>query len=126
MTDDAAIVRLGLRTYRGARRTPRKGPKLRDETRKLREAAEAHIRNQRDFMRVDGPADVLERPADLQPGQEWGLWVFDDVLYEHVAVIGIRNGVVVAQTEDGKLLAVDQGQLLSRGHFLGWVRRTAD
>jgi hypothetical protein len=122
MTDDAAVVRLGARSYRRLRRTSGKGAKLRDEARKLREATEAQIRNQRDFLRIDGPEDLLQQPVRLLPGQEWGLWVLEDSLYEHLAVIGVRNGIVVAQTEEGQLVAVDQGQLLCRGHFLGWVR----
>lgn len=122
MTDDAGVVRLGPRSYRDLRRSRRKSAKLREQTRRLQQAAEAQIKSHRDFLHVDGPSSLLQRPAELLPGQEWGLWVFDDALYEHVAVIGVRNGIVVAQTQDGQLLAVEEGQLLRRGHFLGWVR----
>lgn len=122
MTDDAAVVRLGVKSYRDLPRTSRKRARVRTGARQLRKAAEAQLRNQRDFLRIEGPEELLEQPTQLLPGQEWGLWVFDDVLYEHLAVIGVRNGIVVAQTEDGQLVAVDQGQLLCRGHFLGWVR----
>ncbi len=123
MTDDAAIVRLGGRTYRdgGVCRRRRKSAKLREEARKLGEAAEAQIRNHRDFLHIAEPDELLERPKELVPGQEWGL-AFDDSLYEHIAVIGVRNGFVVAQTEHGQLLAVEDEQLLCRGHFLGWLR----
>jgi hypothetical protein len=122
MTDDAAVVRLGAWSYRGGRRTRRNEANPREEIRKVREAAEARAKAHRDFLRIVPPAELLERPDELAPGQEWGLWVVDDALYEHLAVIGVRNGIVVAQTEDGQLLAVEQGQLLQRGHFLGWVR----
>ena len=121
MTGDAGVFG-GPPSYRDLRRSRRKRAKLREQTRKLHETTEAQIKKQRDFWRVDGPSSLLQRPAELLPGQEWGLWVFDDALYEHVAVIGVRNGIVVAQTEDGQLLAVEEGQLLRRGHFLGWVR----
>jgi hypothetical protein len=122
MSDDAAVVRLGARSYRNLRRAERKAAKLRKQTGKLREATEAQIRRHRNFLAIERPEELLERPAQLLPGQAWGMWAFDDLLYEHLAVIGIRNGTVVAQTEDGQLVAVDQGQLLHRGHFLGWVR----
>ena len=79
-------------------------------------------RNHRNFLRIEEPEELLQAPGELLPGQEWGLSVFDDALYEHLAVIGVRNGIVVAQTEDGQLMAIDQGQLVRRGHFLGWVR----
>ena len=128
MTDDAAIERLGARTYRnvGKRRTRSKSAKLLDETRKLRGAAEAQIRNHRDFLHIAEPDELLERPNELVPGQEWRV-VFDNYLYEHIAVIGVRNGMVVAQTEHGQLVAVESDQLLCRGHFLGWLRpATAD
>jgi hypothetical protein len=122
MSDDAAVVRLGARSYRNLRRAERKAAKLREQTGKLREATEAQIRRHRDFLAIERPEELLDRPAQLLPGQAWGMWAFDDLLYEHLAVIGIRNGTVVAQTEDGQLVAVDKGQLLQRGHFLGWVR----
>jgi hypothetical protein len=128
MTDDAAIERLGARTHRnvGALRTRRKTAKLLDEARKLGGAAEAQIRNHRDFLHIAEPDEMLERPKELVPGQEWRL-VFDNYLYEHIAVIGVRNGIVVAHTEHGQLVAVESAQLLCRGHFLGWLRSaTAD
>ena len=123
MTDDAAIVRLGARTYRnlGMRRRRRKSAKLLDEARKLGGAAEAQIRNHRDFLHIAEPDELLERPKELVPGQEWEV-VFDDYLYEHIAVIGVRNGIVVAQTEHGQLVAVEGDQLLCCGYFLGWLR----
>jgi hypothetical protein len=121
MTDDAAVVRLGAQTFRGARRTGRKSAKFRNETRKLRKATEAQIRNHRDFLHIEEPEELLQPPAHLLPGQEWGLWVFDE-LYAHLAVIGVRDGIVVAQTVDGQLVAVEQRQLVRRGQFLGWVR----
>jgi len=122
MTHDAAIGWRGARSYRDPRRTSPNTAEVREQTRKLRRAGEAQLRNQRNYLRIEGPEELLEPPGELFPGQEWGLWCFDDALYEHIAVIGVRNGTVVAQTEDGQLLAVDQAQLLSRGHFLGWVR----
>jgi hypothetical protein len=122
MSDDAAVVRLGVRSYRELPLTSRKRARVRARTRKLREAAEGQLKNHRDFLRIAGPDELLQQPAEPLPGQEWGLWAFDDALYEHLAVIGVRDGIVVAQTEDGQLVAVDQGQLLCRGHFLGWVR----
>jgi hypothetical protein len=122
MGDDAAVVRLTAGRYRNLIRTRRKRKQLRDDAQGLRNAAEAQVRNHRNFLRIEAPDELLEQPPDLLPGQEWGVWAFDDALYEHVAVIGVRNGIVVAQTEDGQLVAVDQGQLRSRGHFLGWVR----
>ena len=123
MTDDAAIVRLGARNYRnvGTRRRRRKSATLLEEARKLGEAAEAQVRNHRDFLRIAEPDELFERPKELVPGQEWGL-VFDDSLYEHIAVIGMRNGIVVAQTEHGELVAVEGNQLLCSGRFLGWLR----
>ncbi len=122
MSDDAAVVRLGAQSYRKLRRAGRKSAQLRKEARKLREATDAQVRNHRNFLRIEGPEELLQQPPQLLPGQEWGLWVFDDALYEHLAVIGVRNGIVVAQTEEGQLVAVDQGQLLCCGHFLGWVQ----
>jgi len=118
MMHDAAIGWRGARSYR----TRRKSANLREQTRKLREASEAQLRNHRNYLRIERPEELLEPPEELLPGQEWALCVFDDTLYEHVAVIGLRKGTVVAQTEDGQLLAVEQAQLVSRGHFLGWVR----
>lgn len=122
MSDDAGVVRLGAHAYRNVGRRRPKRAALREEARKLRDATEAQVRNHRNFLRLEGPEELLQEPGQLLPGQEWGLWVFDDALYEHVAVIGVRNGVVVAQTEQGELVAVDQQQLVCRGHFLGWVR----
>lgn len=122
MSDDAAVVRIGARGYRSRGRTRRKSADLREEARKLRDATGTQVRNHRNFLRIEGPEELLQEPGQLLPGQEWGLWVFDDALYEHIAVIGVRNGIVVAQTEDGQLVAVDQRQLVRRGHFLGWVR----
>ena len=123
MTDDVAIVRLGARSYRnvGIRRRRRSSAEVFEEARKLREAAEALIRTQRDFLGIADADELLERPKELGPGQEWGL-VFDECLYEHIAVIGVRNGIVVAQTEQGQLVAVERDRLLSSGRFLGWLR----
>ena len=122
MGDDAAVVRLGAGRSRNLVGSRRKRKQLRDETQKLRDTTEAQVRNHRNFLRIARPDELLEQPPDLLPGQEWVVWLFDDTLYEHLAVIGIRNGIVVAQTEDGQLLAIDQGHLRCRGHFLGWVR----
>ena len=122
MSDDAGVVPLGAHGYRNVGRTRPKRADLRKEARKLRDATEAQVRNHRNFLRIDGPEGLLQEPAQLLPGQEWGLWMFEDALYEHLAVIGVRNGVVVAQTENGQLVAVDQQQFVCRGHFLGWVR----
>jgi hypothetical protein len=122
MSDDAAVVRLGARRGRNLVDRRRNRKQLGEQAQKLRDATEAQVRNHRNFLRIDGPDELLEQPPDLLPGQEWGLWLFDDTLYEHLAVIAIRNGIVVAQTEDRQLLAIDQGHLRCRGHFLGWVR----
>ena len=122
MTYDAATMRLGARNYRDVRRARRRNARLREQAQKLREATEAQVNNGRKFLSIERPEDLLQPPAELFPGQEWGLWVLGGAVYEHLAVIGVRNGIVVAQTEDGQLLAVEQGQLLRRGHFLGWVR----
>lgn len=128
MTDDAAIERLGARTYRNLakRRTRRKSVKLLDEARKLGGAAEAQIRNHRDFLHIAEPDELLERPKELVPGQEWRVF-FGNYLSEHIAVIGVRNGIVVAHTEHGQLVAVESDELLGCGYFLGWLRSaTAD
>ena len=122
MSDDAAIVRLGAHAYRDLDRTRRKKADLRKRARKVRDATGAQVANHRNFLRIAEPEELLQEPAELLPGQEWGLWVFDEALYEHLAVIGVRNGIVVAQTADGQLVAVDERQLVCRGHFLGWVR----
>jgi hypothetical protein len=122
MTEDPAIGWVGARSARNLPRKRRQLAKLREQTRTLREATDSQVNKHRNFLRIDRPEELLARPAELLPGQEWGLWLFDDALYEHIAVIGVRNGIVVAQTEDRQLLAVEQAQLLSRGHFLGWVR----
>jgi hypothetical protein len=122
MTEDPAIGWVGARSARNLPRKRRQLAKLREQTRTLREPTDCQVNKHRNFLRIDRPEELLARPAELLPGQEWGLWLFDDALYEHIAVIGVRNGIVVAQTEDRQLLAVEQAQLLSRGHFLGWVR----
>ena len=122
MSNDAATMRLAARSYRDVRRARRRNAKLREQAQKLREATEAQVNNGRKLLPTERPEDLLQPPAELFPGQEWALSVVGDAAYEHLAVIGVRNGIVVAQTENGKLLAVEQGQLLRRGHFLGWVR----
>lgn len=59
-------------------------------------------------------------PSQVEPGQKWRLWVFDDVYQETMVVRSVQGGVASCySTEDGNPCAVSVTRLLNHGVYLG-------
>lgn len=62
---------------------------------------------------------TVERQREVRVGQTWGLWVYDDAMYERLTILDIRDNTAYGHTGDGNQFVVGLNRLRESGDLLG-------